>query len=203
MWLLVCSIDKFWNAYPFDQRAIAGSGKVGPVNPLTPPVGGCSNFNWPSQVASATAVYIEPFVGVFVLSLCFFHLYCAIVSYNFTHYFVMHASVGKTKGPVSKHCWFESAVRHYFYSNNVRLFGIHLYRWRPTIRMTDAWRIKKSILVRNKILIFSLFVGYWYRKGSSLNQQFVFLGFITPHTATYDFWRHLLHFHFVGQQVQL
>ena len=35
----------------------------------------------------------------------------------------MHASVGKTKGPVSKHCWFESAVRHYFYSNNVRLLA--------------------------------------------------------------------------------
>ena len=36
---------------------------------------------------------------------------------------------------------------------------IHIYSWRPTDRINEAWRIKYVILVSNKILIFSLFVG--------------------------------------------
>ena len=47
----------------------------------------------------------------------------------------------------------------------------HLYRWRPTIRMNEAWRIKYGILVSDKILIFSLFVGCFYRKGPALNRS--------------------------------
>ena len=46
----------------------------------------------------------------------------------------------------------------------------HLYRWRLTIRMNEAWRIKQGILVSDKIVIFSLFVGCFYHKGPALNQ---------------------------------
>ena len=35
--------------------------------------------------------------------------------------------------------------------------------------MNEAWRIKKGILVSDKILIFSLFVGCFYHKGLALN----------------------------------
>ena len=34
--------------------------------------------------------------------------------------------------------------------------------------MNEAWRIKENILVSDKILIFSLFVGCIYRKGPAL-----------------------------------
>ena len=43
VWLLVCCIMrfiyKFLNVCPFDYTAVAGSGKVGPVNWLITPVG--------------------------------------------------------------------------------------------------------------------------------------------------------------------
>ena len=42
---------------------------------------------------------------------------------------------------------------------------MRLYRWSPTIRMNETWRIKqKSILLSDMILIFSLFLGCFYRK---------------------------------------
>ena len=50
----------------------------------------------------------------------------------------------------------------------------HLYRWRPTIRMNEAWRIKWGILVSDKILIFSLFVGCFYRKGPALSSLLMY-----------------------------
>ena len=34
--------------------------------------------------------------------------------------------------------------------------------------MNEVWRIKQSIVVSDKILIFSLFVGCLYRKGPAL-----------------------------------
>ena len=45
---------------------------------------------------------------------------------------------------------------------------IHFYRWRPTIRMNEAWRIKEGILVSDKILIFSLLVPYRWNLGGAL-----------------------------------
>ena len=36
--------------------------------------------------------------------------------------------------------------------------------------MNEAWRIKQSILVSDKILIFSLFVGCFYRNGPALTK---------------------------------
>ena len=76
------------------------------------------------------------------------------------------SSVGRALGLKSKGRWFEPAVNHYFSSNDVRHLG--LYSWRPAVRMTEAWRIKKGILVWDRILIFSLFVGCLYRKGPAL-----------------------------------
>ena len=39
--------------------------------------------------------------------------------------------------------------------------------------MNEAWRIKKGILVSDKILIFSLFVGCFYHKGPALNKAVI------------------------------
>ena len=72
------------------------------------------------------------------------------------------SSVGSALDLESKGCWFESTVRHYFSFNNIRP--------RPKIRMNEAWRIKLGILNSDKILIFSLFVGCFYRKGPALTQ---------------------------------
>ena len=51
----------------------------------------------------------------------------------------------------------------------------HIYRWRPKIRMNEAWRIKYGILVSDKILIFSLFVGCFYHKGPALRSVAVYI----------------------------
>ena len=38
----------------------------------------------------------------------------------------------------SKSCWFDPAVRHYFFQH-CSLVGMCLYSLRPTVRMTEAW----------------------------------------------------------------
>ena len=57
---------------PFDHTAVAGSGKVGPVNRLTTPVGlsVVTSTDRPNSVRNRCV--IELFVALFVLSLCLF-----------------------------------------------------------------------------------------------------------------------------------
>ena len=54
-----------------------------------------------------------------------------------------------------------------FFFQQCFLVGIRLCKWGPTIRMNEARRMKWSILLSDNILIFSLFVGCFYRKRSS------------------------------------
>ena len=49
-------IYKFLNVYPFNYTAVAGSGKVGPVNRLTTPVGWSLLLQLTVRGLSATAV---------------------------------------------------------------------------------------------------------------------------------------------------
>ena len=49
----------------------------------------------------------------------------------------------------------------------------NLYRWRPKIRINEAWRIKLGILVSDKILIFSLLVCCFYLKGPALKCNYI------------------------------
>ena len=67
---------------------------------------------------------------------------------------------------------------------------VRLYSWRCTIRMTEARRIRQSIiLVWDKILVFSFFVSCWYRHGLVLHlfcvslfvHQYIYL-FATCHS---------------------
>ena len=80
------------------------------------------------------------------------------------------SSVGSTLGLKSKGRWFEPAVNHYFSSNNVRLLAS-----RSLLLKTNSqndWSVTNQIgiLVSDKILIFSLFVGCFYRKGPALSE---------------------------------
>ena len=76
-WLLVCCLYKevylqIFNVCPFDYTAVAGSGKVGPVNQV-------NHTNWVAIVnptdrpkSVRNRCVIELFVALFVLSLCTF-----------------------------------------------------------------------------------------------------------------------------------
>ena len=57
----------------------------------------------------------------------------------------------------------------FFFQQNL-VVSIRLNRWKPTVRINEARRIKKSILVRDTILIFSLFVSSLNRKGQALRK---------------------------------
>ena len=72
--LLVCCLYKqvylhFLNMCPFDYTAVAGTGKIGPVNRFTIPVGWLSYSNWPSLVGPQSLCNRTFLVALFVLSL--------------------------------------------------------------------------------------------------------------------------------------
>ena len=69
-------IYKFLNVCPFDYTAVAGSGKVGPVNQV-------NHTSWVAVVTPTDRTksvrnrcVIELFVALFVLSLCPFDMFC-------------------------------------------------------------------------------------------------------------------------------
>ena len=63
---------------------------------------------------------------------------------------------------------FRCAPLFFFQQIECSLVDIRLYSWRPTIGMTEAWRIKQRILFSGKILIFCFFVGCLCRYGQAL-----------------------------------
>ena len=78
-WLLVCCLYKevylqILNVCPFDYTAVAGSGKVGPVNKVkyTSWVAVVTPTDRPTSVRNRCV--IELFVALFVLSLCPFNI---------------------------------------------------------------------------------------------------------------------------------
>ena len=78
-WLLVCCLYmevyfQIINVCPFDYTAVAGSGKVGPVNQV-------NHTSWVAVITptdrlsrSVTTVVSNFFVALFVLSLCLFDI---------------------------------------------------------------------------------------------------------------------------------
>ena len=66
--------------------------------------------------------------------------------------------VGNALGLKSMCRWFEPVVNHYFSSNSVHLLASRSLQGRPTVRMTEAWRIKLGILVGDKILCMLFFI---------------------------------------------
>ena len=99
------------------------------------------------------------------------------------------SSVGSAIDLESKGCWFEPMTPLFFFQQCSPVGN--LYRWRSTIRMNEAWRIKWDILVSDKILIFSLFVGCIYHKGPALNSEWTL---IQPTCCTFIWMSYICHF---------
>ena len=82
-----------------------------------------------------------------------------------------HRSVGRALGRWSKDFWFEPAVSHYFSSKNVCLLAYVFTDGDPQLEwLFKACRFKWSILVWDKILIFSVLVSCWSRKSPALTK---------------------------------
>ena len=76
-----------------------------------------------------------------IMATCMYTIALYSKSLNPTPHISWGSSVGSALDLNSKGCWFEPTVCYYF-STMFACWHSHLYRWRPTIRMNEAWRIK-------------------------------------------------------------
>ena len=93
-------------------------------------------------------------------------------SLNPTLYISPPSSVGSVLGLKSKSRWFEPRVNHYFSSSNVRLLASRSLQVKTNSQ--NEWSVTNQIGytgLRHGILVFSLFVGCFYRKGPALNAR--------------------------------
>ena len=109
-------IYKFLNVCPFDYTAVAGSGKVGPVNQV-------NHTSWVAVVtptdrpkSARDRCLIELFCGV-----------VCVVTLPFWHF---------------RGCWGFCHKTESDLLLFVLLTYVTFYRWRSTIRMTRTWQIK-------------------------------------------------------------